>query len=95
MIHRIQIGRMVVSLNTLDNKDIMSAFTVNGIFNPFTMMEETAEVVTDSEDDMNVKKVETQNTTICSKGVTVSCRGGYFRRIVRRASGFWRRMAHL
>ena len=93
MIHRI--GRMVVSLNSLDNKDIMSAFTVNCIFNPFTMLKESTEAVTDSKDDMTVKKVETKNTTICSKGVTVSFRGGYFRRFARRASGFWTGRAQL
>ena len=93
MIHRA--GRMVVFLNTLDNKDIMSAFTVNGIFNPFTMMEEPPEVTPESEEDMSTKKVETKNTTICPKGVTVSFSGGYFRRIVRRVSGFWTQRTHL
>ena len=94
MIHRI--GVMVVSLNTSLCIDIMSSSaTGNGIFNPFTMMEEPPEVIPESEDDMNTKKVETKNTTICPKGVTVSFSGGYFRRIVRRVSGFWTQRAHL
>ena len=72
-----------------------SSATGNGIFNPFTMMEEPPEVIHESEDDMGTKKVETKNTTICSKGVTETFRGGYFSRFWRSASGFWTGRAQL